>query len=270
MVIDLEIKLGAKLMRVLARRQCQRSRMKSHLVNIRLCASRTSDNLLDELGHLSHDVDAVPTLTHGSSKLSFDGTVCAGPFEGDGIRLGPMALRIIVRGGVLDRVCGPGTDDLVVCGNATDVDNSPAVRRGSGELHQDGAVGRRLEVGESPASSSVVGFHALQSVDEETTTSKIDGTLLGDDAALDLAPGPEGVPHLAPRGFGIGTKGAGTVLTNDKAGSGAREGQVNNGAGVGAGFDVVTLAIIGESHRAALSVEAIFSRVETIVRKGIR
>lgn len=110
----------------------------------------------------------------------------------------------------------------------------------------------------------MVRLHALKSVNEETASSEIDGSLLGDDAALDFASRPEGVPHLAPRVLGISAKVAGTILAHNEAGCGSGECEINDTAGVCARLDVVALAVLGEGDGAALGVEAVLFLVEAV------
>lgn len=113
-------------------------------------------------------------------------------------------------------------------------------------------------------------LHALEGMDEEAATTDIDGTLLGDDAALDVASRPEGVSHFAPWSARVCAKGADTVLADDEAWSGSRELDVDNAAGVGAGLDVVALSVLGQGNAASLGMEAIFVLVEAIVRQRVR
>lgn len=108
-------------------------------------------------------------------------------------------------------------------------------------------------------------LHSLESVDEHTASVEIDSALvLGDDTALDMASGPEGVPHLAPWGLGVGAESACTILANDKAGSSPGELEVDDTAGVCAGLDVVAGAILGESDGAALCVEVVLLFVKAV------
>lgn len=82
-------------------------------------------------------------------------------------------------------------------------------------------------------------LHALEGMDEETTASHVNGTLLGDDAALDAASGPEGVSHLSPGSLGVCAERAGAVLADDETRGASRELEVDDASGVCAGLDVV-------------------------------
>ena len=120
----------------------------THLVNIRLRPRSARNNVLDELGHLAHDIHAISPGSQTARQHGGLATSTALPLESDGFGLGPGVVR--VRGGLVVRNRGHGTckEDFAVDGDATDRDDGAAVRGRGDVLHVDGRVGLGLEVGE--------------------------------------------------------------------------------------------------------------------------
>lgn len=128
----------------------------TYLEDVRPGAGHTTGNRLDETGHLAHHINAIQSLSEGSVHFGRDllaiGCLAGpGPFDRGG--LGPVALGILLRVCVADRVVGTGVDDLAIFQDTADVDLGRPVGRGSGVLHHDGGVGWSLEVQEVPAGS---------------------------------------------------------------------------------------------------------------------
>lgn len=113
-------------------------------------------------------------------------------------------------------------------------------------------------------------LHALESVHEEASAGEIKLASLGQDAAFDLAPGPERVSHRAPRVGGVGTEVACAILANDETGGGLGELQGHNALLVGRGLDGVRGAIGGELDGAVVGVEAVLGLVEAVVAQRVR
>jgi hypothetical protein len=116
----------------------------------------------------------------------------------------------------------------------------------------------------------VVGFHALEGVDKETSALDVERTRRSDDVTLDLAAGPEGVSHCAPWLLGVGTEVGGAVVANDKTGSSLSELEVDDALLVGVGSDVVFVALLVELGGAALCAEVELALVEAVVLKSVR
>lgn len=219
-LLDLQVELGT----VLDVRQyavpLKNSDADAYLVDVWFGTGSAGNNLLDKLGNLGHDVHTIVSLAHATGQLSFDAAIRAGPGEGNGVGLGPVALWVVMGSSVLHGICSASVQQLVIDSNTTNIDDSVAVRGGRCKLHHDCAVCGGLEVGKGPAGGGVVGLHALESMDEQATTSQVDGALLSDNASLDLASGPEGVSHLTPGCLGVGSESASTILADNESRSG--------------------------------------------------
>jgi hypothetical protein len=152
---DLDRELGSVLCAILVSKDPLKShakeRTQTHLVNIRLRPRSARNNVLDELGHLAHDIHAIGPGSQTAGQHGGLATSTALPLESDGFGLGPGVVR--VRGGLVvrDGRHGACEQDFAVDGDATDRDDGAAVRGRSDVLHVDGRVGFGLEVGEGPA-----------------------------------------------------------------------------------------------------------------------
>lgn len=90
------------------------------LVDIRLGASRSCNNVLDESRNLSHDIDSVSPVTKRSFSQGLNGLAILGvslPCELGMTRLGPVVLRVLLDLGVSSCVVDTAHDDLAVLGN---------------------------------------------------------------------------------------------------------------------------------------------------------
>ena len=117
--------------------------------------------------------------------------------------------------------------------------------------------------------TSVVGLHSLQSVAEHSPAVNLDLTLLGDDRALDAAPGPEVVVHAAPWLLGVCAVVAGAGLSALEAGSGSGELDVDQAAVVDCCLDRVCRAVLVQLDGNAVGVEGVVSLIEAVVRQRI-
>lgn len=168
------------------------------------------------------------------------------------------------------RVRDARADDLSVLDDPTDIHDRRPVRRWGRILHHDGRVRRRLEIRERPFGGRVVGFHALQRVDEDAAALEIEGAVfLGDDAALDVAAGPEGVPHGAPGVLWVGAEEGFAVGADLEAGGGAGDCEVDDAGFVDGGFDGVGGGVRVRGDGAAVGVEGEFGLVEALVVEGV-
>lgn len=122
----------------------------THLVDIRLRARGTRDDLLDELGDLGHDVDPVESLAERALQPSLGRAFGVRPGEVDRAGFRPVVVRVALDLRVGGAVGGAGADDLAVCRDAADVHHGRAVGGRGGVFHHEGRVGRRLEVDKVP------------------------------------------------------------------------------------------------------------------------
>lgn len=82
-------------------------------------------------------------------------------------------------------------------------------------------------------------LHALQRVDELATALEVHRSLLRQQRALNLTPGPEKVLHPAPRLCRVGAEIASTVLARRETRRGLCESDIDNTSLVHAALDVV-------------------------------
>ncbi len=115
----------------------------------------------------------------------------------------------------------------------------------------------------------MVGFHALQGVNENPSAFEIDGAFFGDDAAFDVAAGPEGVSHCSPWMVRIGAEVGFTVGADLEARSDAGDGEVDDAGFVDGGFDGVSGSVLVEGDGAAVGVERKFGGVEAVVVESV-
>ena len=148
-----------------------------------------------------------------------------------------------------------GGNDFAIFGNSTDSDGRGSIRRRCGELHHDGRVLGALEVPIRPFARGVVGFHALQSVDEKRLALEVDGPVLGRHGSLGGTSRPEGVSHSAPGLGEVRTKQCVAVLTCHEGRGGAGNLEVDNAALIGYGLDGVGLSVFRKLDGAVLCVE---------------
>jgi hypothetical protein len=106
-------------------------------------------------------------------------------------------------------------------------------------------------------------LHALQRMDELSTTLEVHRSLLRQQRALNLTPRPEKVLHPAPRLRKISTKVAGTVLAHRETRRSLCESNVDDTALVHAALDVITLTVLGDLHGAFFGAEVVL-----VVREG--
>jgi hypothetical protein len=129
---------------------------RAYLENVRAGTGDTAGDGLDESGDFTHHIDTVQALAQRAVDLGGDvltiGSL-AGPLPLDGGGLGPLALGVLLCGGVGDLVVGASVNNLAVLEDAADSDLGRAVGWGGGELHHDSGEGRGLEVKEVPAGS---------------------------------------------------------------------------------------------------------------------
>lgn len=89
----------------------------------------------------------------------------------------------------------------------------------------------------------VMWLHALQSVREEASSSEVDRSPLGDDAALDLTPRPESMSHRTPRLLRVRSIVRCPVLADDQTGRGPRKLQIHYALLVGVTLDRVARSV---------------------------
>ena len=160
-------------------------------------------------------------------------------------------------------------NDLAILDDATDVDDRGPIRGRGGVLHHDGRKRRGLEIRKRPFGGRMVGFHALQGVDENPSAFEINGAFFGDDVAFDVAAGPEGVSHCPPWMVRIGAEVGFTVGADLEARSDAGDGEVDDAGFVDGGFDGVSGGVVVEGDGAAVGVERKFAGVEAVVVESV-
>jgi hypothetical protein len=116
----------------------------------------------------------------------------------------------------------------------------------------------------------VVRLHALQSHNEDTTTGQVVSLVLGSDAALDGATGPEGMAHGAPGVLGVGAEVGGSVLADNEARRGLGELEVYIAAAVDGRLDVVGITLLVEGQGQVVSTEGGHALVEHEVGERVR
>lgn len=231
---------------------------KTYLVDVRLCASSSRNNVLDKSWNLGHNVHLVNSLTQGTLKDSINGFAVfrlSGPGELDSPWLSPLILDILLGLSVYSRVGRASSDDLVSLNKTTYVDNSRTVGRWGGVLHHDSRILWTLEVREVPLSSGVMWLHALKGVYKHGLALEINGALLGHNRPLTLVSWPESVSHGTPWSSWVGTVGGLSILADDKAWSLFSDSKLDDGLLVGHRLDGVRVAILGELNGAVVSVE---------------
>lgn len=119
------------------------------------------------------------------------------------------------------------------------------------------------------AHTSVMRLHALQGKAEEAPALAVNGSLLGDDGALNRTSRPEGVAHGAPGVLGVGAVVACAILSSHEARRRPRDLEVDQAALVAGSLDGVVCAIFGELQGNAVGEERILLLVEAEVRQGV-
>lgn len=217
---------------------------KHYLIDIRFRAHHASDQRLDEPRHVGHDIHSIQPLAQPGHKLRAHRLPpfrLPAPREFRRARFRPLGFGVLF-GVHQDRRVPrrPRTHDFPFPDDAPDRHDRGAIRRRGRELHHHGREGGPLEIGKGPLGGRVVGFHALQRVDEDASTLEIDGAVvLGDDAAFDAAARPEDVAHGAPGVVRVGAEVGCAVGAGLEARRGAGDGEVDDAGGVGGGFDGV-------------------------------
>ena len=168
-------------------------------------------------------------------------------------------------------VGGSCVDDLLVGDDAADIDDSGAVGGGSRVVHHYGGMDGGVVDEEIPAGGGVVGFHALERVDEDTAAfGEVVRLVWGDDTARKEAAGPEAVAHLAPGVGRVCAVSRGTIGADLEAWSVAFENQVNQGGLVARGFDGVFVAGLVQGDGDAIGIKGYLLLVEAVVLQRIR
>lgn len=90
----------------------------------------------------------------------------------------------------------------------------------------------------------MVWLHSLKCMNEEPSTLEINGSCLGENAALDLAPRPKTVSHGAPWFAWVCAKVAGAVLSDNKSRCRLCDFEVDNALLVCLRLDNVTVSIV--------------------------
>lgn len=101
-----------------------------------------------------------------------------------------------------------------------------------------------------------MGLHALESMDEYPSTFHIHGSLLGHEVSFYLTSRPEDVLHGAPWFLWVCAVIAGPIFTYNEARCYTLELDVDDGIWRCGGFDVITVAVIGEIHEGFVTLEA--------------
>lgn len=117
--------------------------------------------------------------------------------------------------------------------------------------------------------TGVVGLHSLQSMTEHAPAINLDLAILGDDRALDAAPGPEVVVHATPWLLGVCTIIARPGLSSLETRSGPGELHVNQTAVVDRSLDCVCGAILVQLDGNTISMEGEVSLIESVVGQGV-
>ena len=105
-------------------------------------------------------------------------------------------------------------------------------------------------------------LHPLQSVYEKAPALEVDCTLFRDNATLDIASGPESMPHRTPWIFRICAKIALAVLANMEPRCGLGDCEINDARFIGDGLDRVRLTVLTERNGCTISVEREFFLIE--------
>jgi hypothetical protein len=119
--------------------------------------------------------------------------------------------------------------------------------------------------GRSAVFTCMVRLHALQRVNKETLPLHVNLASLGDEAALDVAAGPEGVAHGAPGILRISTEVAGSILAYDKARRCPCELEIHHVRFGRSGLDCVARTILRQVERDIVGEEGVLSVIEAPV-----
>lgn len=117
--------------------------------------------------------------------------------------------------------------------------------------------------------TGVVWLHSLQSMTEHAPAINLDLALLGDNRALDVAPGPEVVVHATPWLFGVCAVVACSIFSALEARSSSGELHIDQTAVVDCSLDGVCRTIFAELDGDAVGVERVVSFVEAVIRQWV-
>ena len=117
--------------------------------------------------------------------------------------------------------------------------------------------------------TSVVGLHSLQSMAEHSPAVNLDLTLLGNDRALNAAPGPKVVVHATPWLLGVCAIVTGSILSALKARSSPSELDIDQTAVVDCSLDRVCRSVLVQLDGDAVGVERVVSLIEAMIRQRV-
>lgn len=115
-----------------------------------------------------------------------------------------------------------------------------------------------------------MGFHPLQTVNEDSSSCEVDMSCLGDNAPFNFTPWPEGMSHHTPRSIQVGAEQSFPVLTDEESWSSLTDSKIDNAFFVDSRLDCIRFGIVAESDGTAIGVEGKLVVVKAIVIQCIR